>query len=77
MRIVRFDVELIVVVAGLLTGGPTGGVAVAVFTIGAGCPAVPVMLNVTEPPTGNVAMLSPAPCSNGTVSVAGHVAPPE
>ena len=75
--IVRFDVGLIVVVgAVLLTGGPAGGVAVAVLMTVPLPPAVPVMLSVTEPPTGNVAMLRPAPCSNGTVNIAGHVAPP-
>jgi len=75
--IVRFDVGLIVVVgAVLLTGGPAGGVATAVLTMLPLPPAVPVMSSVTAPPTGNVAMLSPPPCSSGTVKVAGHVAPP-
>jgi len=34
---------------------------------------------LSEDPTqsGNVAMVRPAPCSNGTVNDAGHVAPPE
>ena len=76
--IVRFDVGLIVVVgAVLLAGGPAGGVAVAVLTTVPLPAAVPVMLSVIEPPTGNVAILSPPPCSNGTVNTAGHVAPPE
>src|SRR5205085_246637 len=76
--IVRFDVGLIVVVgAVLLTGGPAGGVATAVFTMLPPPAAVPVTFSVTDPPTGNVAMLRPPPCSNGTVSTAGHVAPPE
>ena len=76
--IVRLDVGLIVVVgAVLLTGGPAGGVAVAVLTTVPLPAAVPVMLNVIDPPTGNVAMLSPPPCNNGTVNTAGHVAPPD
>ena len=68
---------IVVVGAVLVAGGPAGGVAVAVFTIVPLPPAVPVMVSVMEPPTGNVAMLRPAPCSNATVNVVGHVAPPE
>ena len=79
MALVREMPALAIVVVGamLLAGVPAGGVAVAVLTIVPLPPAVPVMLSVTEPPTGKVAMLRPAPCSNGTVKTAGHVAPPE
>ena len=65
--------EIVIVLAALSLPGvgsviPAGGVTVAVLTMLPLPAAVPVTFNVIEPPTGNVAMLSPPPCSNGTVN---------
>jgi len=62
------------------TGMPGGGEIVAVFVADpAEAVNVPVSVNVTVPPDGNVAIVMPAPCSAATVTLpgAGHTAPPD
>ena len=55
---------------------PTGGVTIAVLVMVAAFPAVPVRVKVTLPPLGKVGIANVPACKADTVELTGQAAPP-
>jgi hypothetical protein len=69
-------VTLLVLLVGVGSVTPLGGVTVATLVIEAPVPAVPVTVKVMLPPLGKVGMANVPACRAVTVGLAGQVAPP-
>ena len=69
-------VAVLVLLPGVGSVVPGGGVTVATLVIVPLTPAVPVRVRVTLPPLGRVGMVSVPACKAAMVGLAGQAAPP-